>query len=175
MRGAVVYVCGDAARLAPDVRNAFVEIYRGKTGDDINAAQKWLDDPRSSRRYVEDVWAAGRHGRSSTIGVWATTNHRPGSGGQTGSFHSRFDEVSAHAGERGPGIDHLAESVGDLVAERESLEPGVPVRVPEGLEQQVDPPPLGQQLVSVQAVNTPRPPGGEGSTPSPSASPTPSS
>ncbi len=55
----MVYVCGDAARLAPDVRNAFVEIYRGKTGDDIDAAQKWLDELRSSRRYVEDVWASG--------------------------------------------------------------------------------------------------------------------
>jgi cytochrome P450/NADPH-cytochrome P450 reductase len=58
-RRAVVFVCGDAARLAPDVRSAFVEIYRGKTGADTDAAQEWLDELRSSSRYVEDVWASG--------------------------------------------------------------------------------------------------------------------
>ncbi len=40
--GAVTYVCGDAASLAPDVQAAFCELHRGKTGADPAAAESWL-------------------------------------------------------------------------------------------------------------------------------------
>jgi cytochrome P450/NADPH-cytochrome P450 reductase len=56
--GAVVYVCGDASRMAPDVRRAFAAIYRDKTGADEPAADRWLDDMTGRNRYLVDVWAA---------------------------------------------------------------------------------------------------------------------
>ena len=52
-----VYVCGDGARMAPAVREAFMDIYRSRTGTDSDAAQRWLTGLVESDRYVEDVWA----------------------------------------------------------------------------------------------------------------------
>lgn len=52
-----VYVCGDGARMAPAVREAFLDIYRSRTGADADAAQRWLTGLVESDRYVEDVWA----------------------------------------------------------------------------------------------------------------------
>jgi cytochrome P450/NADPH-cytochrome P450 reductase len=57
--GAVVYVCGDASRMAPDVRRAFSAIYREKTGASEPAAEQWLDDMTAQNRYLVDIWAAG--------------------------------------------------------------------------------------------------------------------
>ena len=48
---------GDGARMAPAVREAFTDIYRSRTGDDSDAAQRWLTGLVESDRYVEDVWA----------------------------------------------------------------------------------------------------------------------
>jgi cytochrome P450/NADPH-cytochrome P450 reductase len=56
--GAIVYVCGDASRMAPDVRRAFATIYRDKTGADAQAAERWLDQLTLANRYLVDVWAA---------------------------------------------------------------------------------------------------------------------
>ncbi|TPG33858.1 bifunctional cytochrome P450/NADPH--P450 reductase [Mycolicibacterium hodleri] len=52
-----VYVCGDGAKMAPAVRQAFIEIYRAHTGDDESQARDWLIGLVESDRYVEDVWA----------------------------------------------------------------------------------------------------------------------
>jgi cytochrome P450 / NADPH-cytochrome P450 reductase len=57
--GAVVYVCGDASRMAPDVRRAFVAIYRQETGADERAAESWIDGLTAANRYLVDVWATG--------------------------------------------------------------------------------------------------------------------
>jgi len=57
--GAVVYVCGDASRMAPDVRRAFAAIHRQETGGDERAAEAWLDGLAAANRYLVDVWAAG--------------------------------------------------------------------------------------------------------------------
>ncbi|MGW4565891.1 hypothetical protein ACWEN3_26930, partial [Streptomyces sp. NPDC004561] len=58
--GARVYVCGDGARMAPGVREAFRTLYRKRTpGADEAAAQLWLDELVADGRYVEDVYAAG--------------------------------------------------------------------------------------------------------------------
>ncbi|GGZ30056.1 bifunctional cytochrome P450/NADPH--P450 reductase [Streptomyces poonensis] len=58
--GARVYVCGDGARMAPGVREAFRTLYRkhtpGVSGQD---AERWLDALVADGRYVEDVYAAG--------------------------------------------------------------------------------------------------------------------
>ena len=56
--GAVVYVCGDASRMAPDVRRAFAAIHRQETGSDERAAEAWLDGLVAKNRYLVDVWAS---------------------------------------------------------------------------------------------------------------------
>ena len=58
-QGAVVYVCGDASRMAPDVRRAFAAIHHEETGGDDRAAEAWLDALTRENRYLVDVWAAG--------------------------------------------------------------------------------------------------------------------
>jgi cytochrome P450/NADPH-cytochrome P450 reductase len=55
-QGAVVYVCGDASHMAPDVRKSFATIYRERSGADDAAAETWLADLSSHGRYVADVW-----------------------------------------------------------------------------------------------------------------------
>jgi cytochrome P450/NADPH-cytochrome P450 reductase len=52
-----VFVCGDGARMAPAVRQAFIDIYRARTGADESDARDWLIGLVESDRYVEDVWA----------------------------------------------------------------------------------------------------------------------
>ena len=54
-----IYVCGDASRMAPDVRAAFRSVYQTKNGADAAAADAWLNDLVLDQRYVEDVWASG--------------------------------------------------------------------------------------------------------------------
>ena len=56
--GAVVYVCGDATRMAPDVRRAFTAIHRAKTGSTEAQAEAWLDGLTAGNRYLVDVWAS---------------------------------------------------------------------------------------------------------------------
>ncbi|MGD9619278.1 MAG: cytochrome P450 [Mycolicibacterium sp.] len=56
-KDAYVYVCGDGAHMAPAVRQAFLGIYRSRTGADADQAQGWLQALVESDRYVEDVWA----------------------------------------------------------------------------------------------------------------------
>ncbi|MBL8189846.1 MAG: cytochrome P450, partial [Acidobacteria bacterium] len=56
--GAVIYVCGDASRMAPDVRRTFAAIYQEKTGANAAAADVWLNDLTAQNRYLVDVWAA---------------------------------------------------------------------------------------------------------------------
>jgi cytochrome P450 / NADPH-cytochrome P450 reductase len=58
-QGAIVYVCGDATRMAPDVRRAFAAIHREETGSDERTALAWLDGLTAEGRYLVDVWATG--------------------------------------------------------------------------------------------------------------------
>jgi cytochrome P450 / NADPH-cytochrome P450 reductase len=43
--------------MAPAVRQAFLDIYRARTGADESAARDWLISLVESDRCVEDVWA----------------------------------------------------------------------------------------------------------------------
>ncbi len=52
-----VYVCGDGAKMAPAVRQAFLDIYSARTGADESDARDWLIGLVESDHYVEDVWA----------------------------------------------------------------------------------------------------------------------
>ena len=56
--GAVIYVCGDASRMAPDVRRTFAAIYCEKTGANSVVAEAWLNELTAQNRYLVDVWAA---------------------------------------------------------------------------------------------------------------------
>jgi cytochrome P450/NADPH-cytochrome P450 reductase len=54
--GAIVYVCGDARKMEPDVRSAFATIHQEKTGGNAQDAEAWLDELIATHRYVADVW-----------------------------------------------------------------------------------------------------------------------
>ena len=56
--GAGIYVCGDASRMAPDVRRTFAAIYSEKTGATNVEAEQWLNNLTAQNRYLVDVWAA---------------------------------------------------------------------------------------------------------------------
>ncbi|MBF2718221.1 cytochrome P450 [Agrobacterium vitis] len=57
-QGAHVYVCGDGEKMAPAVRDAFLNIYREATGASSEEAQAWSDRiERESVRYVADVFS----------------------------------------------------------------------------------------------------------------------
>lgn len=56
--GAMIYVCGDAGRMAPDVRRTFAAIYAEKTGASAAEAESWLNELTAQNRYLVDVWAA---------------------------------------------------------------------------------------------------------------------
>jgi cytochrome P450/NADPH-cytochrome P450 reductase len=55
-RGATIYVCGDASRMAPDVRKAFAGLYQEKQGLDAATAEARMAELDSQHRYVADVW-----------------------------------------------------------------------------------------------------------------------
>lgn len=54
--GAVIYLCGDAGRMAPAVEEAFVELYRDETGAGEQEGEAWMKELKDSHRYVVDVW-----------------------------------------------------------------------------------------------------------------------
>jgi cytochrome P450/NADPH-cytochrome P450 reductase len=56
--GAIVYVCGDASGMAPDVRRTFEEICAARTGAADARARQWLEELANQGRYLVDVWAA---------------------------------------------------------------------------------------------------------------------
>jgi cytochrome P450/NADPH-cytochrome P450 reductase len=57
-QAAVIFVCGDASRMAPDVRKAFAGVFQQRTGASEADAQAWLTGLMANRRYLEDIWAS---------------------------------------------------------------------------------------------------------------------
>jgi cytochrome P450/NADPH-cytochrome P450 reductase len=55
-REAAVFVCGNAATIAPAVRSALTRIFRDRTGAGAADAQAWLAGLRATDRFVEDIW-----------------------------------------------------------------------------------------------------------------------
>ena len=53
---AVVFVCGNAATIAPGVRAALTQIFRDKTSTGAADAEAWLAGLRATNRFVEDIW-----------------------------------------------------------------------------------------------------------------------
>ncbi len=58
-RGAAIYVCGDAGKMAPAVRQAFADLIAAKASVDATTANARLETMTSSGRYFTDVWATG--------------------------------------------------------------------------------------------------------------------
>ncbi|HEY2224300.1 bifunctional cytochrome P450/NADPH--P450 reductase [Actinomycetospora sp.] len=53
---AVVYVCGNAATMAPGVRAALTSVFRAKTLASEADAEAWFAGLRANGRYLEDIW-----------------------------------------------------------------------------------------------------------------------
>ena len=53
---AVVYVCGNAATMAPGVRAALTAVFRARTGPGEPVAEAWFAGLRAGGRYLEDIW-----------------------------------------------------------------------------------------------------------------------
>ncbi|MEM0989108.1 MAG: flavodoxin domain-containing protein [Pseudomonadota bacterium] len=54
--GAVIYVCGDASRMAVDVEHSILDLFRVHKHLDEEAAAKHLESLRASHRYQRDVY-----------------------------------------------------------------------------------------------------------------------
>ena len=54
----IIFVCGDASRMAPDVRKAFVGVFQKQTGASESDGQAWLTGLVANQRYLEDIWAS---------------------------------------------------------------------------------------------------------------------
>jgi sulfite reductase (NADPH) flavoprotein alpha-component len=55
-RGAYVYVCGDAKRMAPDVEEAMAEAISTHSGKGPEFALEYLSMMRKQKRYLKDVY-----------------------------------------------------------------------------------------------------------------------
>ena len=55
-RGAHLYVCGDANRMAKDVHQALIEIIQSQAGLSTEQAEDYLKDLRNAKRYQKDVY-----------------------------------------------------------------------------------------------------------------------
>jgi cytochrome P450/NADPH-cytochrome P450 reductase len=55
---AVVFVCGEASRMAPSVRQACAGVFQKRTGTTAADAQAWLAGLVARQRYLEDIWAS---------------------------------------------------------------------------------------------------------------------
>ncbi|OYW85533.1 MAG: hypothetical protein B7Z22_08395 [Hyphomonas sp. 32-62-5] len=54
--GANIYVCGDAASLAPDVHQALIEIVAQESGLAHEAADEYVRTLQTEHRYQKDVY-----------------------------------------------------------------------------------------------------------------------
>ena len=55
---APVFVCGEASRMAPDVKQAFVDLFCKRTGASAADGKAWLAGLIAGHRYLEDIWAS---------------------------------------------------------------------------------------------------------------------
>jgi len=52
-RGAHIYICGDAAKMAPDVRATFARLFA-----DAGLGEDYVEEMADEGRYCQDVWAS---------------------------------------------------------------------------------------------------------------------
>ena len=54
--GARIYVCGDGARMEPDVRKTMVDLFAAKRGSTLEQAEAWMQRMIEEEKYLLDVW-----------------------------------------------------------------------------------------------------------------------
>ena len=54
----IVFVCGEASRMAPEVRQAFIDLFVARTGAAVPNGKAWLAGLAASQRYLQDIWAS---------------------------------------------------------------------------------------------------------------------
>ena len=52
--------------MAPEVRQAFTDLFRARTGAGVSEAKAWLAALVASQRYLEDIWASAAASVSPT-------------------------------------------------------------------------------------------------------------
>ena len=57
--GAIMFVCGDGARMGPGVKRALIEMHVAKSGASASAGEAWMARLGEAGRYVLDFWAGG--------------------------------------------------------------------------------------------------------------------
>ena len=57
-KAARVFVCGEASRMAPDVKQAFIGRFCKHTGASPADGKAWAAGLVTSHRYLEDIWAS---------------------------------------------------------------------------------------------------------------------
>jgi len=55
-QGATIYICGDASKMAPDVRRALAGIYQEQQDVSVQEAEQWLSEMGAQGHYLVDVW-----------------------------------------------------------------------------------------------------------------------
>ena len=60
-----VFVCGEASRKAPDVKQAFIGLFCKHTGASPADGKAWVAGLVTSHRYLEDIWASSPVGAPS--------------------------------------------------------------------------------------------------------------
>lgn len=56
-KGAYIYICGDGNKMAKDVHAALVKLLTDHGCDDETSAQAYLDEMKTRRRYILDIWS----------------------------------------------------------------------------------------------------------------------
>jgi cytochrome P450 / NADPH-cytochrome P450 reductase len=54
----IVFVCGEASRMAPEVRQAFIDLFVARIGAAVPDGKAWLAGLAANQRYLEDIWAS---------------------------------------------------------------------------------------------------------------------
>jgi cytochrome P450 / NADPH-cytochrome P450 reductase len=57
--GGAIYICGDAGKMAPAVRQAFIDVVAAKAKIPRADAEQRIDAMASDGKYFTDVWATG--------------------------------------------------------------------------------------------------------------------
>jgi len=57
--GAIVFVCGDGARMEPAVKRALIEMRAARVGAELSTSEAWMASLGEAGRYVLDVWSGG--------------------------------------------------------------------------------------------------------------------
>ena len=57
-KGAVIYLCGSAATMAPAVRQTFLEMHTEQTGCTSSESEEWLNQLTQDHRYRSDIWTS---------------------------------------------------------------------------------------------------------------------